>query len=162
MLGGRGSSWVGMSVQNELLGDVPEHSSNGLNLHLMSVTVPAFPDGDSKGEELVREDVRVMDFAGGILIESAMRLPRFPGSLPCGPIHCRSANRFPRRVSKTLDFSQRGTAASVHCCCSGRGKVVLNDEQKSGSERGDAERNNCWAFVGRDAMSAITFSTPGT
>jgi len=56
-----------MSVQNELLGDVPEHSSNGLNLHLMSVTVPAFPDGDSKGEESVREDVRVMDFAGGHL-----------------------------------------------------------------------------------------------
>ena len=162
MLGGRGPSWVGMSVQNELLGDVPEHSSNGLNLHLMSVTVPAFPDGDSKGEESVREDVRCKDFAGGILIESAMRLPRFPGSLPCGSIHCRSANCFPRRVSKTLDFSQRGTAASVYCCCSGRGKVVLNDKWKSRSDRGDADRNNCWAFVERDTMSAITFSTPGT
>ena len=106
MLGGRGLSWVGMSVQNEFLGDVPEHSSNGLNLHLMSVTVPAFPDGDSKGEELVREDVRVMDFAGDILIESAMRLPRFLGSLPCRSIHRCSANRFPRSVLKTLNFSQ--------------------------------------------------------
>ena len=81
----------------------------------MSLTVLAFPHGDSKGEESVREDVRRFDVAGGILIEPAMRLPRFPVAMPLGSVHSCSSNRFPRRVSKTLYLSQLGTGASVHC-----------------------------------------------
>jgi hypothetical protein len=34
----------------------------------MSLTVLAFPHGDSKGEESVREDVRRVNFACGVLI----------------------------------------------------------------------------------------------
>ncbi len=45
-----------MSIQNELLGDEPEGFCNGLNLDLISETVLAFPHGDSKGEEPVREE----------------------------------------------------------------------------------------------------------
>jgi hypothetical protein len=57
MLGEQGASWVGMSVQNELSGDKSERVCHRLNLDLMSITVLAFPHGNSKSEELVREDV---------------------------------------------------------------------------------------------------------
>jgi hypothetical protein len=50
--------WVGISVQNILLGDGSERKFDRLNLDLMSLTVLAFPHGDSKGEEPVREDIR--------------------------------------------------------------------------------------------------------
>jgi hypothetical protein len=42
-----------MSVQNELLGDVPESFFDQLNLDLSSSSVLAFPYGDSKREELI-------------------------------------------------------------------------------------------------------------
>ena len=115
MLGGRGTSWVGISVQNILLGDGSEREFDRLNLDFMSFTVLAFPHGNSKGEESVRKDVMRLNFAWGILIEPAMRLPRFPVAMPLGSVHRCSANRFPRRVSKTLYLSQLGTNASVHC-----------------------------------------------
>jgi hypothetical protein len=81
----------------------------------MSFTVLAFLHGDSKGEESVREDVRRVNFVCGILIEPAVRLPRFTVAMPLGSVHSCSANRFPRRVSKTLYLSQLGTVVSVHC-----------------------------------------------
>ena len=115
LLGGRGASWVGISIQNILLGNGSECEFDRLNLDRMSLTILAFLHGDSKGEESVREDVRHFDFAGGILIEPAMRLPRFLVAMPLGSVHSCSANRFPRRVSKTLYLSQLGTVASVHC-----------------------------------------------
>ncbi len=59
MLGGQGASWVGMSVQNKLLVEKPECSWDCLNLDFMSVTILAFPHGNSKGEESVRDDVCV-------------------------------------------------------------------------------------------------------
>jgi hypothetical protein len=98
------------------LGDGSERKFDRLNLDLMSLlTVLAFPHGDSKGEESVSEDVRRLDFAGGVLIEPAMRLPRFPVAMPLGSVHSFSANRFPRSVSKTLYLNQLGNVASVHC-----------------------------------------------
>ncbi len=39
---------------------------------------------------------------------------------------------------------------------------MSKDKWKLMSDRADMERNNCLAFDGRDAMLAITFSTPGT
>jgi hypothetical protein len=96
----------------------------------MSLTILAFPHGDSKGEESVREDLRRLDFAGGILIEPAMRLPCFPVAMLLGSVHSCSANRFPRSVSKTLYLSQLGTVASVHCLWEvrpGRHKVAGNN-----------------------------------
>ncbi len=86
-----------------------------MNLDFMSLTVLAFPHGDSKSEELVCEDVRRVNFACGILIEPAMHLPRFPVAMPLGSVHSCSANHFPRRVSKTLYLSQLGTVTSIHC-----------------------------------------------
>jgi hypothetical protein len=125
------------------LGDGSESEFDRLNLDLMSFTVLAFPHGDSKGEESVSEDVRRVDFAGGVLIEPAMRLPRFPVAMPLGSVHSCSANRFPRSVSKTLDLNQLGTDASVHCWLPGRGNAVSNDERKLLSDSADADRNNC-------------------
>jgi hypothetical protein len=125
------------------LGDGSESEFDRLNLDLMSFTVLAFPHGDSKGEELVSEDVRRVDFAGGVLIEPAMRLPRFPVAMPLRSVHSCSANRFPRSVSKTLDLNQLGTDASVHCWLPGRGNAVSNDERKLLSDSADADRNNC-------------------
>jgi hypothetical protein len=162
MLGGQGASWVGMSIQNKLLGDKSERACNRLNLDLMSATVLAFPHGNSKSEEPVREDVWRLDFTGGIVIEPAVHLPCVPVAVPLGSIHCRSANRFPRRVSKMLDLSKQGTAASVHCWLLGNGNMVSKDERKLMSDRADVEQNNCLAFEGWDAMSAITFSSPST
>ena len=112
LLGGRSESWVGMSVQNILLGDGSEREFDRLNLDLMSLTILAFPHGDSKGKESVREDVRCLDFAGGILVEPAMRLPRFPVAMLLGSVHSCSANCFPCSISKTLYLSPLGTIAS--------------------------------------------------
>ncbi len=83
----QGPSWVRMSVQNKLLGDKPECSCNCLNLNFMSITILAFPHGNSKGEESVRDDVWHLDFARGILIEPAVCLPCFPVVVPLGSIH---------------------------------------------------------------------------
>jgi len=97
------------------LGDGSEREFDRLNLDFMSFTVLAFLHGNSKGEESVRKDVRRLNFAWGILIEPAMRFPRLLVAMPLGSVHRCSANRFPRRVSKTLYLSQLGTNASVHC-----------------------------------------------
>ncbi len=132
-----------MSVQNILLGDGSEGEFDRLNLDLMSFTELAFPHGDSKGEESVSEDVRRVDFAGGVLIEPAMRLSGRPVAMPLKSVHSCSANRFPRSVSKTLDLSQLGTVASVHCWLPGSGNAMSNDEQKLVSDSADADRNNC-------------------
>ena len=48
-----GFSGVWMSIQNKLLGDVPENFFDRLNLNLSSASVLPFPHGDSKREELV-------------------------------------------------------------------------------------------------------------
>jgi hypothetical protein len=96
------------------LGNGSEREFDRLNLDFMSFTVLALPHGNSKVEESVRKDVRRVNFAWGILIEPAMRLPRFPVLMPLGSVHSCSANRFPRRVSKTLYLNQMGTVASVH------------------------------------------------
>ncbi len=144
MLGGQGPSWVGMSVQNKLLGDKPECSCDCLNLDFMSVTILAFMHGNSKGEESVRDDVWRLDFASrGILIEPAVHLTCFPVAMPLGSVHCCNANHFPRSILKTLNLSQRGTAASVHRWLLGKGNTVSKDKQKSMSERADVERNSC-------------------
>jgi hypothetical protein len=126
-----------------LLGDGSVSKFDKLNLDLMSFTVLAFPHGDSKGEESVSEDVRHLDFAGGVLIEPAMRLPCFPVAMPLGSVHSCSANRFPRSVSKTLYLNQLGTDASVHCWLPGSGNAVSNDERKVMSDSTDVDRNNC-------------------
>ena len=162
MLGWRSASGVRMSIQNELLGDEPEGFCNGLNLDLISETVLAFPHGDSKGEEPVREHSLRKYLAGGVVVEPAVRFPRLPVALAFGPVHCSRSNRFPRSVSKTLNLNQCGTVASDHVWLSGNGKVVSKEEQKSRSESGDSARNNFWAFDGCDAISAMILSTPGT
>jgi len=105
LLGGRGASWVGISIQNILLGNGSECEFDRLNLDRMSLTILAFLHGNSKGEESVREDVRRFDFAGGILIEPAMHLPCFQVVMPLGSIHSCSANCFPRSVSMMLYLS---------------------------------------------------------
>jgi hypothetical protein len=128
-----------MSIQNILLGDGSERKFDRLNLVLMSLTILAFPHGDSKGEESVREDVRCLDFSGGILVEPAMLLPRFPVAMPLGSVHSCSANRFPRSILKMLYLSQLGTVASVHCWLPGSGKAVSNDEQKLMSDSADVD-----------------------
>jgi len=126
-----------------LLGDSLEREFDRLNLDLMSLTVLAFPHGDSKGEESVHEDVRHLDFARGILIEPAMRLPCFPVAMPLGSVHSCSSNRFPHSVLKTLYLSQLGTIVSVHCWLPGSGNAVSNDEWKLVSDSADVDRNNC-------------------
>ncbi len=131
-----------MFVQNILLGDGSEREFDRLNLDLMSLTVLAFPHGDSKGEESVREDVRRLDFAGGILVEPAMHLPCFPVAMPLGSVHSRSDNHFPCSISKTLYLSQLDTVASVHCWLPGSGKAVSNDEQKLMSDSAEVDLKN--------------------
>jgi len=121
------------------LGDGSEREFDRLNLDLMSLTILAFPHGDSKGEESVREDVRRLDFAGGILIEPAMRLPRFPVVMPLRSVHSCSANCFPRSASKTLYLSQLGTVAGVRCWLLGSGKAVSNDDRKLMSDSEDVD-----------------------
>jgi hypothetical protein len=114
VLGGRGTSRVGMSVQNELLGDKPEGFFGGLNLDLTSLTVLAFPHGNSKGEEPVGEDVRWKNGARVVLMEAAVRFPCPPVAFFLGPIHCCRSTCLPRNVLQTLNFSHWGTAARVH------------------------------------------------
>jgi hypothetical protein len=63
------------------LGDSSERDFDRLNLDLMSFTVLAFPHGDSKGEESVSEDVKRLDFAGGVLIEPTMRCLSDPSTV---------------------------------------------------------------------------------
>jgi hypothetical protein len=132
-----------ISIQNILLGDGSEREFDRLNLDLMSLTILAFPHGNSKGEELVSEDVGHLDFSGGILIKPAMRLPCFPVVMPLGSVHSCSANRFPCSVSKTLYLNQLGTDASVHCWLPGNGKAVSKDERKLMSDSADEDQNNC-------------------
>ncbi len=127
MLGWRGSSGVRMSAQNELLGDKPEGFSNGLNLDLISETVLAFPHGDSKGEEPVRENPLRKYVAGGVEVEPAVRFPCLPVALAFGPVHCSRSNRFPRSVSKTLNLNQCGTVANNHVWLPVNGKVVSKE-----------------------------------
>ncbi len=131
MLGGQGTSRVGMSVQNKLLGDEPEGFFNGLNLDLTSLTVLAFPHGNSKGEELVGEDVRWKNGAWVVSMEAAVHFPCPPVAFSLGPIHCCRSNRLPRNVSQTLNFSHWGTTARVHNWLPGSGNMASNEEQKS-------------------------------
>ena len=138
MLGWRSASGVRMSVQNELLGDEPEGFCNGLNLDLISETVLAFPHGNSKGEEPVRENPLRKYVARGVEVEPAVHFPRLPVALVFGPINCSRSNRFPRSVSKMLNLNQCGTVASDHVWLSGNGKVVSKEEQKSRSESSDS------------------------
>ncbi len=53
MLGWEGLTGVGISAQNEFLGDTAERNSNGLNLDLSSEAKLSFPHGNSKCEEHV-------------------------------------------------------------------------------------------------------------
>ena len=157
-----GLLWVTISVQNVLLGDGAENFLNRLNLDLTSEAVLAFPHGNSKGEEHVG-CVRWRGSGAACVVESTVPCPRFPVPASVGLAHCRSSNRFPRNVSKTLYFSHSGTIASFHSWFVGRGNSVLKDERKSTSERLVlVGANFAMAFEGRDARSAITLSTPAT
>ncbi len=81
---------------------------------------------------------------------------------PFGPVHHGSANHFPRKVSKTMNLTQGGLDASVHCWLSGSGNAASNAEQKTASVSAVGQWKRFCAFVGREAMSAITLSVPGT
>ncbi len=107
-----------MSVQNILLGNGSERDFDRLNLDLTSEAILAFPHGNSKREE------HVFNVVGREILtplieweESAMILPRAPVAFAHSTVHCRSSNCLPRNVSKTLDFSLRGTIANCHACC---------------------------------------------
>jgi hypothetical protein len=150
-----------MSVQNELLGDVPESFFDQLNLDLSSLSVLAFPHGDSKREELVGVRCCGPCIQMGT-VHGAMHRPGCPILGPFGPVHRGSSNRFPRRVSKTLNLTQGGLDASVHCWSSGSGKAASYAEQKAESVSAVGQWKNLCAFVGHDTMSAITLSVPGT
>ncbi len=67
-------------------------------------------------------------------VEPAMFEARFPVAGSGGAVHCSRSNRFPCSISKTLDFSQMDTIASLHRCCIGREKVQSKARVKSGSE----------------------------
>jgi hypothetical protein len=135
VLGGRGTLRVGMSVQNELLGDKPEGFFDGLNLDLTSLTVLAFPHGNSKGEEPVREDVRWENGAQVVSMEAAVHFLCPLVAFSLGHIHCCRSNRLPRNVLQTLNFSHWGTAARVHNWFPGSRNMASNKEQKSRSVR---------------------------
>ena len=87
--------------------------------------------------------------------------PRFPVALPFGPIQRCISNLFPRSVSKIFKTIQSWIVTKRQVCPSGRGNSEENAEVKSSSELVH-RLNNCLAFVGRDAMSAIVLSSPGT
>jgi hypothetical protein len=146
------------------LGDTSERDSNRLNLDLTSEPVLSFPHGNSKGEEHVLDIVgRPFWRLSAAGEKPAMPLPRDPVPVPDGPVHCRRSNRRPRNVSKTFDFNHSGTIASCHSCWSGNENVVLKDEMCLGSEiTGPYEWNIAFALVGREAMSAMILSVPGT
>ena len=110
LLGGGCSSGVWMSVQNILLCNVPESPFDRLNLDLISKAVPSFPHSNSKRKESVCVCCEVG--RSGSPVKSVVVLcPRFPPAVAFGPIHHGSFNRFPCRVSKTLDFTQGGVNA---------------------------------------------------
>jgi hypothetical protein len=153
-----------MSVQNILLGNGSERDFDGLNLDSTSEAVLAFPHGNSKREEHILDVVWREVWAPLVeWEESAMIFPRTPVAFAHSTVHCRSSNCFPRNVSKTLDFSLMGTIANCHACCSGKGNVVSKAETKSWSDKtGCSDLNNACALEGRDAMSAMVLSFPGT
>ena len=157
-------SGVAMSVQNILLGNGLERNLDGLNLDLTSEAVLAFPHGNSKCEEHILDVVWREVWA--LIVEweeSAMIFSRTPVAFGHSTVHCRSSNCFPRNVSKTLDFSLLGTIASCHACCSGNGNEMSNAETKSWSDKiGCSDLNNACALEGRDAMSTMVLSFPGT
>ncbi len=98
LLGRGGFSGVGMSVQNEFLGNVPESPFDRLNLDRTSKAVLSFLHGNSKSEELVRIDLLVLCCVGAVEGPVLLR-PCLPGSISFGPVHSCSANRLPRSVS---------------------------------------------------------------
>jgi len=107
-----------MSVQNILLGNGLERNFDRLNLDSTSEAMLAFLHGNSKCEE------HVFNVVGGEVWTPLVEWEEFAMPPPCAPvvlahrtIHCRSSNCFPRNVSKTLDFSLRGTIANCHACC---------------------------------------------
>ena len=118
MLGWGRTPGVAMSVQNILLGNGSEHNLNRLNLDSTSEAILAFPRSNSKGEEHVFNVVGREVWTPLVKWEEfTMRLPCTPVALAHCTVHCRSSNCFPRNVSKTLDFSLRGTIANCHACC---------------------------------------------
>ena len=119
-----------MSVQNVLLDDGAEGFLDRLNLDLTSKAVLAFPHGNSKGEEHVLGVGRWRAGTAG-LVELTVCLPCFPVLLFDCAVHSRRSNRFPRSVSKTLDFSRSGTFASLHSWLFGNGNKVLKDKRNS-------------------------------
>ena len=107
-----------MSIQNILLGNGSECGFDRLNLDSTSEAILALPHGNSKREEHIFNVVRREVWT--LLIEweeSAMILPRVPVAFAHSTVHCRSSNCSPHNVSKTLDFSLRGTIANCHACC---------------------------------------------
>ena len=152
------------SIQNVLLGNGMESFLNRLNLEPTPKAVLAFLHGNSKGEKHVFDVTRGERRSTAVeRIQAAMRLPRTPVPLPFGPIHSCRSNCFPRNVSKMLNFTHSGTSVMLHVCCSGSGKATLNEETKSWSDRtGVVARKKVNAFDGREAISAMMFSGPGT
>jgi hypothetical protein len=126
VLDGRGTLRVGMFVQNDLL---------GVHLDLTSLTILAFPHGNSKGEEPVGEDMQWENGARVVSMEAAVHFPCPPKAFSLGPIHCCRSNHLPRNVSQTLNFSHWGTAARVHKWLLGSRNMASNKEQKSRSVR---------------------------
>jgi hypothetical protein len=114
MLGRQGASRVGMSVQNKLLGDKPEGFFDGLNLDLMSLTVLAFPHGNSKGEEPVGGGVQQENGARVVLMVVAVRFPCLPVAFSFRPIHCCRSNCLPSNVLQMLNFIHWGITTRVH------------------------------------------------
>jgi hypothetical protein len=139
VLGGQGALRVGMSIQNKLLGDKLEGFFDGLNLDLMSLTILAFPHGNSKGEEPVGEDVWRENGTRVVLMVVAVRFSRPPVAFSFGPIHCCRSNCLPRNVLLTLNFSHWGITTRVHSWLPGSGNMVSNKEQKSRSVRAHVE-----------------------
>ncbi len=122
-----------MSVQNKFLGDVPESPFDRLNHDRSSIPVLSFPHSNSKHEEPV--GVCLWCPGGGLwVIQGTVCSPRFPIAVPVGPVHSGSANCFPRRVSKTLNFTQGRVDASIHGWEYGREKAMSKAEQKAESD----------------------------
>ncbi len=162
MLGWRSASGVRMSIQNELLGDEPEGFCNGLNLDLISEIILAFPHGDSKGEEPVRENPLREYVAGGVEVEPAVRFPRLPVALAFSPVHCSRSNQKSTQRLEDVESQPMWNGCQRPRLVSGKGKVVSKEEQNPRSESGDSARNSFCAFDGRDAISAMTLSMSGT
>ncbi len=124
-----------MSVQNIFLGNGLEHNQDRLNLDLISEAILAFLHGYSKREEHVFNIVEGEDWTPIVEREkSAMPFPCTPVTIAHGTIHCHSPNCFPHKVSKTLDFSPRGTNANCHTCCCGSRNAISKAETNSWSD----------------------------